>query len=74
LRKDTNGSGDTEEDGVVVGLGQAVVLEEDTRVLLDVSGLSIWRIWIRSYSINVGVWVLGLAVLGENARSNLVNL
>lgn len=33
LRKDTQSTGDTEEDGVVVGLSQAVVLEEDTRVL-----------------------------------------
>jgi hypothetical protein len=33
LRKDTKGTGNTEEDGVVVGFGKTVVLEEDTRVL-----------------------------------------
>lgn len=32
LRKDTNGSGNTEENSVVVGLSQTVVLEEDTGV------------------------------------------
>lgn len=37
LRKDTKGTGNTEEDGVVVGLGKTVVLEEDTRVLQRVS-------------------------------------
>ena len=57
MRKDTNGTGNTEEDGVVVGLGQAIVLEEDTRV-----------------SIDVRVWVLGFAVLGQDAWSDLVDL
>jgi len=57
LGKDTNGTRNTEEDGVVVSLGQAIVLEENTRVGID-----------------VGVGVLGLAVLGKNARSDLVNL
>lgn len=33
LRKDTKGTGNTEEDGVVVGLSETVVLEEDTGVL-----------------------------------------
>ena len=33
LRKDTKGTGNTEQDGVVVGFGKTVVLEEDTRVL-----------------------------------------
>lgn len=33
LGKDTQSTGNTEEDGVVVGLSQAIVLEEDTRVL-----------------------------------------
>lgn len=33
LGQDTEGTGDTEQDGVVVGLGQAVVLEKNTRVL-----------------------------------------
>jgi hypothetical protein len=32
LRKDTNGTGDTEENGVVVGFRQAVILEENTTV------------------------------------------
>lgn len=57
LGQDTQGSRHTEQDGVVVGLGQAVVLQEDTRVGVD-----------------VGVRVLGLAVLGQNTGSNLVNL
>lgn len=33
LGQDTQSTGDTEENGVVVGLSQAVVLEEDTGVL-----------------------------------------
>lgn len=33
LGQDTQSTGDTEEDGVVVGLSQAVVLQEDTGVL-----------------------------------------
>jgi hypothetical protein len=33
LRQDTNGTGNTEEDGVVAGFGQTVVLEQDTGVL-----------------------------------------
>ena len=57
LGKDTNGAGDTEENSVVVGLGETVVLEEDTGVGID-----------------VGVGVLGLAVLGQDTRSNLVDL
>ena len=57
LRKDTERTGYTEEDGVVVLLGEAVVLEEDTRV-----------------SVNVGVWVLGLSVLGKDTGGNLVDL
>lgn len=57
LGKDTNGARNTEEDGVVVGLGETVVLEEDTRVGVD-----------------VGEGVLGLAVLGEDAGRDLVDL
>lgn len=57
LGKNTNGTRDTEEDGVVVGLGKTVVLEEDTGV-----------------GINVGVGVLGLAVLGEDLGGDLVDL
>jgi hypothetical protein len=34
LRKNTERAGNTEENGVVAGLGQAVVLQEDTRVLV----------------------------------------
>lgn len=37
LRKDTKGTGNTEENGVVVGLGKTVVLEEDTGVLHKIS-------------------------------------
>ena len=57
LRKDTERTGDTEEDGVVVLLGEAIVLQEDTGVGVD-----------------VGVRVLGLAVLSEDTRSDLVDL
>jgi hypothetical protein len=57
LGEDTDGSGHTEEDGVVAGLGKTVVLEEDSGV-----------------SIDVGVGVLGLAVLSQDTRGNLVNL
>lgn len=57
LGQDTNGTRHTKEHGVVVGLGQTVVLEQDTRV-----------------SVNVGVGVLGLAVLGQDNRSDLVDL
>lgn len=37
LRKDTQSTGDTKEDGVVVGLSKTVVLEEDTRVLYRIA-------------------------------------
>jgi hypothetical protein len=57
LRKNTERTRDTKENSVVVLLSKTVVLEEDTRV-----------------SINVGVGVLGLAVLGKNTGSNLVDL
>lgn len=57
LGKDTDGAGNTEEDGVVVGLGKTVVLEEDTGVGVD-----------------VGVGVLGLAVLGKDLGGDLVDL
>lgn len=33
LRKDTKGTRNTEENGVVVGLGKTIVLEENTGVL-----------------------------------------
>src|SRR5690606_34726907 len=57
LGKNTDGAGDTEQDSVVVGLGETIVLQENTRV-----------------GVNIGVRVLGLSVLGKNARSNLVDL
>lgn len=57
LGKDTNGTRHTEEYGVVVGLSQTVVLQQDTRV-----------------SVNIGVGVLGLAMLGQNARGDFVDL
>ena len=57
LGKHTNGARHTEEDSVVVGLSQAIVLEEHTRVGID-----------------VGVGVLGLAVLGEDLGGDLVDL
>ena len=57
LGKDTKGAGNAEQDGVVVLLGEAVVLEEDTGVGIDVRE-----------------GVLGLAVLGEDTRSDLVDL
>jgi hypothetical protein len=56
LRKDTNGSRDTKEDGVVRLFSEAVVLKEDTGVRVDV-----WP------------WVLGLAVLGQDAWGDLVD-
>jgi hypothetical protein len=57
LGKHTKSARHTEENSVVVLLSEAVVLEEDTRV-----------------SVDVGVGVLGLAVLGENAGGDLVDL
>lgn len=57
LGQDTNGTRHTKEHGVVVGLGQTVVLQQDTRVGID-----------------VGVGVLGLAVLGQHTRGDLVDL
>ena len=57
LGKHTESTRDTEENSVVVLLGEAVVLEEDTGVGVD-----------------VGVGVLGLAVLGENTGGDLVDL
>jgi hypothetical protein len=57
LGKHTKSARHTEENSVVVLLSEAVVLEEDTRV-----------------SVDVGVGVLGLAVLGEDAGGDLVDL
>jgi hypothetical protein len=57
LGKHTERTRDTKENSVVVLLSEAVVLEEDTGVGID-----------------VGVGVLGLAVLGKDAGSDLVNL
>ena len=37
LGQDTQSTGHTEEDGVVVGLSQAVVLQEDTGVIKRIS-------------------------------------
>ena len=54
LGQHTNGTRDTEEDGVEALLGQAVVLEQDTGV-----------------GVNVGVGVLGLAVLGQDTGATL---
>lgn len=33
LGKDTQSTGDTEENGVIAGFSQAIILEEDPRVL-----------------------------------------
>lgn len=57
LGKDTESAGHTEEDGVIVLLGETVVLEEDAGVGID-----------------VGVGILGLAVLGEDTGGDLVDL
>lgn len=57
LREDTKGTGDTEEDGVVVLFNETIVLEEDTRV-----------------GVYVGPWVLGLTVLGQDTRNDVVQL
>ncbi len=35
MRKDTERSGDTEEDRVVLGFSETIVLEQDTRVLVE---------------------------------------
>lgn len=40
LREDTDGAGYAEEDGVVAGFGETVVLEENTGVSIDVG----WRL------------------------------
>jgi hypothetical protein len=74
LRKHTNGSRDTKENSVVIGLGKTIVLEEDTGMLVNVrlglvAGCDVW-----TYSINIGVWVLGLSVLSQDTRGNLVDL
>jgi hypothetical protein len=37
LRKDTQSTGDTKENGVVAGLSKTVVLEENTRVLCRIA-------------------------------------
>lgn len=57
LGEHTESTRDTKEDGVVVLLGEAVVLQENTGV-----------------GVNVGVWVLGLSVLGEDTGGDLVDL
>jgi hypothetical protein len=57
LGQDTESTRNTEEHGVVVLLGETIVLQQDTRVGVD-----------------VGVWVLGLSVLGEDAGGDLVDL
>eukprot|EP00050_Salpingoeca_kvevrii_P005737 m.285352 g.285352 ORF g.285352 m.285352 type:complete len:487 (+) comp11360_c0_seq1:18-1478(+) len=53
--EDTKSTRDAKENGVVVHLLEAVVLEEDARVGID-----------------IGPWVLGLALLEEDWRNNLV--
>lgn len=56
LRKDTNGTGNTKENSVVLLLSETIVLEKDTRV-----------------GVHIRPRVLGLTVLGEDTRSNLVD-
>jgi|SRR5271154_4219182 len=74
LWQDAQGSRDTEEDSVVVGFRQTVVLQKHTRMLqigsVRLRDCSSWD----AYSVNIGVGVLGLAVLGQDTGSNLVNL
>jgi len=36
LRENTNGSGNTEENSIVTGFGQSVILEENTGVSINV--------------------------------------
>jgi hypothetical protein len=57
LGKHAEGTGNSKQNGVVVGLGETIILQENSAVGVD-----------------VGVWVLGLSVLGENAGGNLVDL
>jgi len=76
LRKNTQSTGNTEEDCVVIGLSQAIVLEKDTGVLrntLLAKQSSIWETG-KPYSINVGVRVLGFSVLSQDTRGNIVDL
>lgn len=79
LRKDTNGAGNTEENGVVAGLGETVVLEEDTGV-----GIDVW-IWVLGLAVlsentwgdlvdlgdELEHWVVSKVLLGEDALSHV---
>lgn len=90
MRKDTNGAGDTEENSVVVGLGQTVILEENTRVGINV-GVRVLRLnqhlivdgdvlklfpsgWKGTGGREAKRTHLGLAVLCKNTWSDLVDL
>jgi len=79
LRKDTESTGDTEEDGVEALLGEAVVLEEDTGVSVDV------RVWVLGLSVlgentwsdlvdlrnELEHWVVWKVLLGELALADV---
>ena len=75
LRKDTNGPRNTEEDGVVAGLGETVVLEKDTRVGINVGvgvfGLAVLGEDTRGNLVDLADelehGVLGHLLLGEGA-------
>jgi hypothetical protein len=56
LAEATEGTGNTEQDGVVILLYEIVVVQEHTTV-----------------RVNVGVGVLGLAMLGEHSRHDFVD-
>jgi len=58
LRKDTESTRDTEENGVVVLLGKAVVLEEDTGVGIDVG---VWVLGLSVLSEDTGGDLVDLA-------------
>lgn len=74
LWEDTKGSRHTEEDCVVAGFTKTIVLEKDARVLAESvddqtsSGIG------ETHSINVGIRVLGFAMLGQNTWRDFVNL
>lgn len=79
LWENTNGAGNTEENSVVAGLGEAVVLEEDAGVGIDV------REWVLGLAVlgkntwgdlvdlgdKLEHWVLWEVLLGEDALSHV---
>ena len=82
LGEDTDGAGNTEEDGVVAGLGEAVVLEEDTGVGIDVGegvlGLAVlgedtWGNLV-DLADELEHWVVWEVLLGELALGHVAGV